>query len=461
MNIRSTQIKPTPYRKILNSKAGKLVLDNKLGTAATTVAASAVLAGGSFQSEAFANLTRYTLVPAAGLGVAAVGAAAVHDAVVNDAGNNNLKATAKIALGTAATLGGVQVVGLAYEIPVLDKALTGPLFEHGQGLLGAGLAAGAVIAGKAAVNQFQKAAEGDNKAVHAALGTGATAGAVGAGLAGAELIGKDLKISGLDRALTGTLEYLSQNNAASVVGGGLLVAGAAVAGAQAAKKVLAPGPKNSYAAAALASGAAAGGLGGLELAGHGMGLQATQGLFTKNAPLLGSLSLAAFGGAVTQHAAGSIQESGVTLTNSLGLTAGSTALIGGLSLAASSLEINGLANVLTHGSGVAAGAGLGLSAFAFGKNAVESLKKGRPGTAALHGAGALASVAGGLTAFGYGFEIEALKNAGSEVAKRTLDPLMEHVVSPTMQFLFENPVVGGLGLAAVVGGYAYTQLKDK
>lgn len=460
MNIRSSQLASTPYQKIKQSKVGRLVRDNKLGTAATTVAASAVLAGGSFQSEAFANLTRYTILPAAGLGVAAVGASAVHDAVVNDIGENNLRATTKIALGTAAALGGTQIVGLAYDIPILDQALTGPLFEHGQGLVGAGLIGGAALAGRTAFNQFNKAGESENKAVPLALGTGAAVGAVGAGLAGAEMIGKDLDLPVLDRALTGTVEFLSRSNASAIAGGGLLMAGAAVAGTQAARSLLNQDGNNAYTAAALTSGALAGGLGGLELAGHGLGLEATKGLFTQNAPLIGGLSLSAVGGAATQHSINSLRENGATLSNAFGLTAGTTALVGGLSLAASSLEAGGLANVLTHGTGVTAGLGLGLGAFAFGKNAVESAQKGRVATATLHGAGALASVAGGLTALGYGLEIEALKNAGADVTKRALEPLVEHVISPTLQYLFENPVVGGIGLAAVVGGYAYTQLKD-
>ncbi|MFA5509158.1 MAG: hypothetical protein WC423_27295, partial [Vulcanimicrobiota bacterium] len=138
MQITSTRqrpIKETPYQKIKNSKIGRSVRDHKVGAGAASVAASAVIAGGAFQSDTFARVARYGIVPAAGTGVAVLGAAAVHDAVVNDVGENNAKATAKIALGTAAALGGTQVVGMAFDLPILDRAFTGVVFDHGQALL--------------------------------------------------------------------------------------------------------------------------------------------------------------------------------------------------------------------------------------------------------------------------------------------------------------------------------------
>jgi hypothetical protein len=459
MNIQSTRPKPTPYRKIMDSKVGKMVRDNKVATGATGVAATAVIAGGAFQSDGFAQVARYGILPAVGAGVSVLGAAAVHDAIVNDVGENNLKATAKIATGTVAALGGAQVVGAAYDIPVLDEALTGVVFDHGQGLLGAGLLSGAYVAGKASAHQFAKVSTSENKAVPIALGTGAAIGATGAGLAGAELVGRDLDIPVLNKALTGTVEFLAQSPAAAVVGGGLLVGGAAVAGAQVVKN-LADGKGNDYATAAMAAGTAAGGLGGLELMGHGLGLEATKGLFTDNADLVGSLALSALAGAVTKHAVGKMQKDGVTALRALALTGGVSGVGGGLSLAALSIGANGMTDFLGNATSVAAGAGLGISAYAFGKQTADSLKKGKVGTAIFHGAGAFTTAAGGLTALGHGLGIPALEQAGEKIVQHTVKPLAEHVLLPTLEFFFENPVVGGLGLAAIVGGFAYSQLKD-
>ena len=146
MQIRSTRQRPiqeTPYQKIKNSKLGRLVRDNKVGTGATSVAATAVIAGGSFQSDAFYNVARYGIVPAAGAGISVLGATAVHDAVVNDVGENNLKATAKIAVGSAAALGGAEIVGRTFDIPVMKQAFSGVVFDHGQALIGGALLAGA------------------------------------------------------------------------------------------------------------------------------------------------------------------------------------------------------------------------------------------------------------------------------------------------------------------------------
>lgn len=460
MNIQSTAPRQTPYRKILNSKLGKMVAEHKVGTGATALAASAVVAGGAFQSDTFANVAQYGILPAVGVGVSTLGAAAVHDAVVNDVGENNLKATAKIGIGSAAALGGAQVVGMSLDIPVLDEAFTGVVFDHGQGLLGAGLLAGAGVAGKAAMSQFQKASQSDSKAVPLALGTGAAVGTVGAGLAGAELVGRDLNIPVMDRALTGTVEFLSKSSASAVAGGGLLVAGAAVAGTQALKNMAGKADGNDYATAAMAAGTAAGGLGGIEMAGHGLGLEATRGLFTQNADIVGSLSLSALGGAVTKHAVTLIKDKGVSPTRALGLTAGVSMVGGGLSLAAASLDSIKLMDGLANGTSVVAGAGLGLSTYAFGKQAVEAGKEGKLGTAAFHGVAALASAAGGVTAVGHGLGIEALEKVGGKIVEHTLEPIAEHVVMPTLEFFFENPVLGGVGLAAVVGGFAYKQMKD-
>ncbi|MFA7479716.1 MAG: hypothetical protein WC314_04370 [Vulcanimicrobiota bacterium] len=460
MQITSTRqrpIKETPYQKIKNSKIGRSVRDHKVGAGAASVAASAVIAGGAFQSDTFARVARYGIVPAAGTGVAVLGAAAVHDAVVNDVGENNAKATAKIALGTAAALGGTQVVGMAFDLPILDRAFTGVVFDHGQALLGGALLAGAGAAGKAAVSQFGKLSQdGSNKPAHAALGTGAAVGSVAAGLAGAELVGRDLGLPVLDRAFTGTLEFLAGSPAAAVAGGSLLVGGAAVAATHAGKNLIS-GSGNDYATAAMLSGAAAAGLGGLELAGHGLGLEATRGLFTGHAGEVGGLALSAFGGAVARHAAGHLRENGIGPLNSLGLTIGASALGAGAGVAAWSWGASEASRLLSNGTTAIAGAGLGLSTYAFGKKAVESARAGKLATAAFHGTGAAASAAGSLYALGSGLGIQALEQAGDRVIDVTVRPLAEHIIGPSLEFLFKNPALGGLGLAMVVGGFAYHQ----
>lgn len=453
------QPKQTPYRRVLNSKVGKLVRENRVATGASTVAAGAVIAGGAVKSDLVASVAEYGLVPAIGAGMAGLGVAAVHDAVVNDVGENNLKATAKIGVGTAATLGGLEIVGSTFDIPVMDEALTGLVFDHGGALVGTGLIGGAALAGKFAAEQFSKVKTSDNKAVPIAVGTGAATVGAAAGLGGAQLLGQDLGIAGLDQAFTKTIDVLSQSSAASVVGGSLLVGGAVVAGTQSAQKLASNG--NDYASAALGLGAAAGGLGGVELAGHGLGLEATKGLFTENADLVGSLGAAAFGGAVARHAVRKMKSDGLSPGRALGLTAGATMAAGGLGYAVESLAGMNPFTFMVSPTSVVAGAGLGVAAYAHGKEAVSAAKKGKLGTAFFHGAGAAATGAGSLYGVGHGLGLGVLESLGETVMDTTVRPLGEHVVGPALEFLFENPVIGGIGLALTVGGFAYKKLKEQ
>lgn len=457
MRIKTSQPKNTPYQRLKNSKVGRLVRDNKVGTGISVAASSAVIGGAAFQSDFFASVAEKAIVPAVGATIAGVGATAVHDAFVNDLGKNNLKATAKIGVASAATLGGLEIVGSSFDIPVMDKALTGLVFDHGAAVVGTGLVGGAVLAGRFAAQQVGKMKTSDNKAVSAAVATGAAAVGAAAGLGGAQLIGQDLGIPVLDEAFTNTVEFLSQSPAASVVGGGLLVGGAVVAGTQSAKKLASNG--NDYASAALGLGAAAGGLGGVELMGHGLGLEATEGLFTDNAELIGSLGVAAFGGAIARHAGRKLKSDGLSAGRAHGLTAGATMAAAGLAYAGDSLLGFDAYNVGFNTAKVVAGAGLGLAAVAHGKEAVAAAKEGKFGNALFHGAGAAASGAGSLYGIGSGLGIPGLETASEVVLDATVRPLGEHVVGPAFEFLFENPAIGGIGVALAVGGFAYRALK--
>ena len=62
----------TPYQQLKNSKFGTIVRENKVLTGVAATAGTVVLAGAAAQSEAFANVARYGVVPAAGLGLATV-----------------------------------------------------------------------------------------------------------------------------------------------------------------------------------------------------------------------------------------------------------------------------------------------------------------------------------------------------------------------------------------------------
>ncbi len=443
------RIQNTPYQQLKQSKVGTLVRENKLMTGVAGVGGSIVVAGGAAQSEAFAQVARYAVVPAAAATVAAVGALAAHDAVVNDFGDHNVRGAFKLAAGTTAALGGAQVIGLSYDIPYLDRALTGPLgkvFDNGQAVLGAGLGVGAAAAGKFAFSEFQKAGSGENKARHLALGVASTGAAAAAALGSAELIGRNFNIAGLDQAFTATVNTLASSGAAAVGAGVLVAGGGAVLGGEALKG------GNDFVRVAEGMGAVAAGLGGVELAGHGLGLKATEGLLTRHMDLVGSTAVSAFGAVLVKDG---LQREGLSATRALELGAGAAMVPGGGALAAASLGFSKAAEGLGRTAGVAGAIGLGLTAAALGKDAVDAGKEGRLGSALGLGTLAAASASAGLWAGGESLGIDAISKLGSKVAEHTVEPVFEHIVMPTAQFLFENPVAGGVVLAAGIGAYIY------
>lgn len=453
----------TPYQRIKNSRVGRLVRENKVVTGLGAAGAAIVLAGGSVQSEAVANFARYAVVPAVGGGAALLGAAAVHDAVVNDLGTHNVRAAAKIGIGTTMALGGTQMVGLAYDIPILDEALTGVVeaaFDNGQAILGAGLVGGGIAAGRFAAGRFTEAFQNsDRRAVNLALGTGAGVASATALLGGGELIGRNFAVPGLDRALTSTVEFLSQTPAASVVGGVAMAGGAGVLATEAVRNFRNGG--NDFLTVAEGMGAVTGALGGVQLAGHGLGLAATQGLLTDHADTLAGVAVAGFGAALARVSGRDALAHGVRPLNSLGLAAGAAMIPAGVGLTAHTLGLVGAAEFAGRGAAVGGGAGLGLAAFAFGKKAVESARAGRPATAAVQGVMSATSAVGGLYAIGEGLGIEAISRLGGKVAEVTVEPLFEHVLAPTAEFLFENPVAGAVVLAVGVGGYLYWKYRQQ
>lgn len=448
--------KNTPYQRIWNSKMGKTVRKNKVLTGVGVAGATIVVAGGAFQSDAFASVARNGIVPAVGAGIATLGATAVHDAVVNDWGDSKPKAALKMALGTTATLGGAQMVGLAYDIPVLEEALTGTLRkagENGDVLAGAGLIYAGAKAGQFAYNSASDALnEEGGKLKNSAKAIGATAGGAASLLGGAELIGRRFDIPVAKKALTGTVEFLANSNFAIGAGGAALAGGALVSAGQAAKNIKEGG--NEFASAALGIGAVAGGLGGVEMMGRAAGIEGAKNLFIDNAHLVGGAAVTSTGVAWGKNVAGRIMEHGLSGRRGLELAAAAAAVPGGLAMAAMNAGGN-LSQNLIKGSETAFGLGLGVAAVGFGKQAVDSVKEGKPEAAIFHGAMAAGTAIGGLYSVGDALEIPALKQVGEKIGEVTVEPLVEHVLAPMAEFLFENPILGGVIVAAGVGAVLY------
>lgn len=453
----------TPYQQLKNSKLGTIVRENKIVTGLATAASGVVIAGGAAQSSAFANVAQYGIAPAVGAGISAFGAALAHDAVVNDFPERPLMGAAKLATGVTGALGGAQIVGLAYDIPGLDRALTTPLgklADNSQAVLGAGVIGGGLYAGKFAIDKFAQGAQlEENRTRNFALGTVASAGSAAALLGGAELVGRNFQIPVVDQALTGTIRALSSGGVGSVLGGGLLTAGAAQLGKEAVANFRNNG--NDLLTVAEGMGAVTAGLGGVQLLGHGLGLKATEGLLTEHAALVGSTALTGTGLALTRSSLKKIGAAGLKPLNSFTLAAGAAMIPGGLAAASASLGLYNAAEFLGRGAGAIGGAGLGAASYALGKRALEEGKSGNLLSAAGYGLGATGTGIGSLAAVGESLNVPVLKTASRQLFRHTMEPLAEHIIEPTTRFLFNNPIAGGAVLALGVGGYLYFKYRSK
>ncbi|MBX3172513.1 MAG: hypothetical protein KF760_34235 [Candidatus Eremiobacteraeota bacterium] len=444
----------TPYQQLKHSKVGKIVRENKVLTGVAATAGTVVMAGASVQSEAFAKVAQYGIAPAAGLGLAAVSALAAHDAVVNDLPERPFKGTAKLAAGAAGTLGGLEIVGHSLNIPVLDQAFSTPLrklAENGQGLLGVAVAGGGVAAGKFAVQRFQAAAQGESRARNLSLGLASGVTSAAATLGGVELIGRNFQIPVVDQALTGTVKALAAGGVGSVAAGALLVGGAVQLAGEAAHNFKKGG--NDFVTLAEGMGAVTAGLGGLQLAGHGLGLKATEGLLTEHGPLMLATALTGTGASALKSSAQNIQKSGVRPLNSLGLTAAAGLIPGGLAVAADAVGMQAASRFLGDATLTGLGLGMGVTSYAMGRSAVDSARRGDLMNAAGQGLASATLGAGGLFTVGAGAHIPGLETAGRKVLQSTIEPFLDHVVVPSARFLFNNPLAGGACLALGVGGY--------
>ncbi len=444
----------TPYQQLKHSKFGKIVRENKVLTGVAATAGSVVLAGASVQSEAFAQVARYGLAPAAGLGLATVSALVAHDAVVNDLPERPFKGTAKLAAGVAGSLGGLEIVGHSLDLPVLDQAFSTParkLAENGQGLLGLAVAGGGVAAGRFALQRFQAAAQGEARARNLSLGVASGVTSAAATLGGVELIGRNFQIPVLEQALTGTVEALSSGGVGSVTAGTLLVGGAAQLASEAVHNFRKGG--NDFVTLAEGMGAVTAGLGGVQLAGHGLGLEATEGLLTEHGQLVLATALTGTGASALRTSVQDIQKSGVRPLNCLGLTAAAGLIPGGLAIAADAVGLQTASRLLGDATVTGLGLGMGVTSYALGRSAFDSARQGDLMNAAGKGLASATLGAGGLFTVGAGAHIPGLETAGRKVLQSTLEPFWDHVVAPSAQFLFNNPLAGGACLALGVGGY--------
>lgn len=462
--IQPTTVQPelTPLRRLTGSSAGQFVRDNKVLAGGATVAGVVAIAGGAAKSDAFARVTEKGLIPAAGVAATALGAALVHDGVVNDLGTNNRKASVKIGAGTVLALGGTEVVGRSFDIPIARQAISKPaqlIARHGQTIGGGALIAAGVAGGTIAVDRIGKAANGERPIANGALGAGAALAGTAATLGGLEMIGRAHHVPVIDKALTGTVRTLVRSNAATTAAGVGLAAGAAALGTAAVRNFNRDG--NAFVTTAEGLGAAAAGLGAVELIGHGLKVTSLQGALTRHLPQVGGAALAIAGATTIKESLADVGERGLRPLNAAGLAAGAAAVPGGAAILLHGAGFGAAAELAGRGAGVAGAAGLGVLSYTLGKQAVESGRDGKAGTAAVTAVGSAATAVGALALAGEATGIQALSSAARTVGNVTVKPVFNHVLKPAGEWIYRNPVAGGAIIAGAVGVGAYLHYRNK
>jgi hypothetical protein len=305
-----------------------------------------------------------------------------------------------IATGAGALVGGTAAVAgvakLADKVPAIEKALDFALVKNGKLLAGSVTLGAAYVLAEDAAQSFK---EGSTTKALAE-----TAGAAVAGLGGAELVGRQFNIPGVNRALTKTVDFVS-NNAGAIVGGG-----AAAGGAMAVKKgVESFAEGKPVKGAAYTAGGAVGVLGGAELIGRQFNIPVLKEALTgpAKAVFTSKSGMTVAGGAVALTGAGAVADGARRLTTGKGVvndaigvletTAGVTAAAGGTTLVGMATGAEKLTKALPESAHfIGATAALG-TAVALSKYTLDSFdKKGLTYANAASATGAALAGLGGV-----------------------------------------------------------------
>lgn len=442
----------TAHRRIWDSPWGETTQNNKALAGLTLTGAAVAVEGAAAQSQVFSKITDYGITPAAGVAVAGLGAAAMQDAMINDWQDNKKSACSKLAAGTIATLGGTEMAGRAYHIPFAQKALTGTaqkVLDNSETLLGTGLIAGSIKAGEYASKQLLTAINTEeDRLTNTAKAAGASAGGTLAALAGAQMIGEQHDIPFAKHALTGTLNMISDSKTSVAASGAALAGGALIAADQAVQNIKKGG--NEFASAALASGALAGGLGSVELMGRAANVSQVENLFIDNAQWLQGLSASGLGVAWASNAKKRIDSDGLTGQRGLEVAAGAATAFGGLAYATEQVS-DILSTQLGNAAELGASGGLALAAAGFAKQAGEAFENHKPEAGFVNGTLAALSAVGSIFTLGQTVDSPLINKLGEQLQSHTLEPLVKHVITPALEYLYENPIAGSLLLLGGAG----------
>lgn len=334
-----------------------------------------------------------------GVVAAAGGTAAIVSGVNDLKEGENLKGGAKVAGGAVAILGGAELVGRQYNIPVMKDALTGTakaLFTSKGGMIASGVAVAG--AGLAAGADGVRRLTTEKGILNDVIGTAEVTAAVAATTGGASLIGHATQNEKLVRAFPESLPIL---------GGVALVAASASMGKYTVEDIKENGFDIHHVATGTGSALAA--LGGTQMIAEKMGVPVLDRVFEK-----GLAPIAAVGLGATAYKLGEVTlDQGKQMIEAPGVGRGL-------------LTAGAAAGTVLAGSGAVAMAGRALNLPGVEKAGMSVINGTKNG---------------------------AVK--GAELA-------MDKVIEPVMSFAVKNPgiTLGALAVAGGAGYYFYQQNKN-
>lgn len=370
-----------------------------------------------------------------GTAIAGAGAALAISGVQDLKEGDTMLGGAKLAGAGVAALGGAELVGRNYDIPVMKDALSGTakaLANNVQAVTGATATAGGAFAVYDGIKRLN--AEDGNKLLAGAEIAGGVVGTLG----GVELVGRNFNIPGMNQALTGPVKYMFTTKGGLKVSGGAVAAAGLGAAADGVRRLTTQkGIVNDAIGVAEFTAGVAGVTGGASIVGYAAGNEKLMRVFPENVDVLGGAALIGGAAAVGKYTLESVKKDGVNLVNTGTATAAALMATGGAHIITNKFGVEAANTAFTKGYETIGAAGLGVASYQLGEMAVkEGAKFVKDSDDVLAGAKAIglgtAAVATGTTAaglVGHAYNIPVLENAARKVLEKGWQPTSALVLS--------------------------------
>lgn len=377
-----------------------------------------------------------------GTAIAGAGVALAASGVQDLKEGDSMFGAAKLTGGAIAGLGGVELIGRNYNVPVMNQALTGTaawMKNNIQAVAGGVASAGGVYAIQDGIQRLND--EESNKWIAGTEIAGGVAGTLG----GIEMIGRNFNIPGMNKALTGPVKYIFTSKAGITGAGGLVSAsGLGLAGDGVRRLTTEKGILNDAIGAAEFTAGVAATTGGLSVIGYATGSEKLMHLFPENADLLVASAIIGGSTALGKYTVDSMKDNGLTLTNTATATGAGILATGGAHMIAKKFMSEAGEVIFEKGYQGILAAGLGAAAYKLGEKAIDEGKQFNADTDDMNT---------GAKALGYG--------TGAVASGAAAVSLIENVTG--IQIWKNTDAVAGAGLVgggALLGKYTLDNMKD-